>query len=53
MAERACVICREPIARGEGEPCVRCGVWFHLDFKRYPAAPACGGASDRIPGLVA
>jgi hypothetical protein len=53
MVERACSVCHEPIARGEGEPCLLCGGWFHFDFKRYPSAPACGVASDRVPGLVA
>jgi hypothetical protein len=53
MAERDCSVCHEPIARGEGEPCVRCGEWFHFNVRLYPAAPACGVASDRIPGLVA
>ncbi len=53
MAERECPICRQLIGRGQGEPCVRCGEWFHFNAKKYPAAPACGVASDRIPGLVA
>jgi hypothetical protein len=53
MAERDCVICHEPIARGEGEPCLECREWFHLDYRKYPTAPACGVGTDRIPGLVA
>jgi len=50
---RDCYVCREPIERGQGEPCAVCNEWFHLVIKKFPDAPACGIISDHFPGLIA
>ena len=47
-----CHVCRDEIARGEGEPCMNCGAWFHYDEKR-PELRRCGVNACNVPGLDA
>jgi hypothetical protein len=47
-----CNVCHEEIARGEGEPCMNCGAWFHY-AERQPELRRCGVNACEVPALDA
>lgn len=49
---RTCIVCREPVESGGGDPCAVCGEWFHFTFSKAPGARRCGIFSGNVPGLV-
>jgi|GEM_PF-3098171 len=47
-----CNVCHEEIARGEGEPCMVCGAWFHY-ARNQADRRRCGVNACEVPGLDA